>query len=465
MRPGAIRPGIMEGMNEVDVLIVGGGLVGTSLAIALSRSSAGGSNARGSNAQGAKLRVALVEGTALQVDAGKAVPPSHDERNLALARASVNALTAIGVWPHVEARATRIRGVRVSRRGEFGVARFDAAAHGVDAFGATLPASELGRGLLLRLAACTDLQRHAPATLASLDVQTDAVVARLTTPAGEQLLRARLVVGADGTHSFVRRAAGIDAEEIDYAQTAFVCTAAPQRAIDGIAYERFTATGPVAVLPLADRRCGIVLTVPSADAARVAALADDDFVELLHERFGYRLGRFSRLGRRVSYPLRRVMARRLVAPRTVVVGNAAQTLHPIAAQGFNLGLRDALTLAEMLIGERGDGDPGDAGLLARYAERRREDREGTAALSDGLVRWTGSEALPLRILRSLGLVALDRVAPLQEMFVRRGMGFRGSVPRLALGGSGSNCDDEDFAGNDAVRGGMRGSRGSTGSRK
>jgi 2-octaprenyl-6-methoxyphenol hydroxylase len=204
--------------------------------------------------------------------------------------------------------------------------------------------------------------------------------------------------------------------------------------MDGCAYERFTSTGPVALLPLAERRAGVVLTVPAADAARVGSLDDAGYLALLHERFGYRLGRFSRLGRRVSYPLQRVMARSLVAARAVLVGNAAQTLHPIAAQGFNLGLRDALTLAELLIQQAQlDADPGAADLLHSYARRREEDRNGTAAMSDGLARWTASEALPLKLLRSMGLVALDRIGPLQDALVRRGMGFRGQVPRLALG--------------------------------
>lgn len=403
-------------MDEtVDILIVGGGLVGSSLAIAL---------------DGAGLRVALAEAAAPKVDQ----QPSYDERNLALARASVNGLTALGVWDKVAAKATPIRRMHVSRRGEFGAARFDAAAHGLDAFGATLPARELGNGLLARLDSCAGLLRLAPASLRALAFENDAAVATLTTASGERRLRARLVVGADGTNSFVRRSAGIQTADVDYAQTAFVATVTPQRAIEGCAYERFTATGPVAVLPLGERRAGVVLTVPTADAARVAARDDAGFLELLHERFGYRLGRLSRPGKRVSYPLARVMAQRLVAPRTVVVGNAAQTLHPIAAQGFNLGLRDALTLAEMLMAHiQTDGDPGDADLLARYAARRHEDREGTAAMSDGLARWTADESLPLKLARSFGLVALDRIAPLQDMFVRRGMGFRGEVPRLGLG--------------------------------
>ena len=403
-----------------DVLIVGGGLVGASLAIAL---------------DGSGLRVALVEAIAAQANH----QPSYDERNLALARASVNALTALGVWQHVAARATPIRRVHVSRRGEFGVARFDAAAHGLDAFGAVLPARELGNGLLARLDACAGLARYAPAKLSAISnrldaSEPDAIVATLVGAEGERQLRTRLLVGADGTTSFVRTTLGIQTENVDYAQTAFVTTVTPAHALDGCAYERFTATGPVALLPLAERRAGVVLTVPGADAARVGALDDAGFLDVLHERFGYRLGRLTRPGRRVSYPLAKVMAQRLIAPRAVLVGNAAQTLHPIGAQGFNLGLRDALTLAEML-GEqaRAGGDAGEAALLQAYAERRREDRTGTAAMSDGLARWSAHEALPLKLLRLFGLVALDRIAPLQHAVVARGMGFRGRVPRLALG--------------------------------
>jgi 2-octaprenyl-6-methoxyphenol hydroxylase len=408
--------------DDLDVLIVGGGLVGASLAIAL---------------DGSGLRVALIEAVAARVgESGRSALPSPDDRNLALSRASVNALTAIGVWELVARHTTPIRRVHVSRQGEFGVARFDAAKHGVDAFGATLPARELGQGLLARLATCTDLLRLAPAKLTALSNAPDAIVADVDTADGNRRLRTQLLVGADGTGSFVRDSLGIQSSHVDYAQTAFVTTVLPERAMDGCAYERFTSTGPVALLPLAERRAGVVLTVPTADAAPIAALDDSGYLALLHERFGYRLGRFSRPGRRVCYPLQRVMAQSLTAARAVLVGNAAQTLHPIAAQGFNLGLRDALTLAEMLVERTQQGaDPGGAALLHDYAQRREDDRNGTAALSDGLARWTSSEALPLKLLRSIGLVALDRIGLLQDAFVRRGMGFRGRVPRLALGES------------------------------
>ena len=397
-------------MEVVDILIVGGGLVGASLGIAL---------------DGSGLRVALAEAAPPKVD----LQPSYDERNLALARATVNALQALGVWAHCGARAMPIRKVHVSRRGEFGVVRLDAARHGLAAFGATLPARELGNGLLARLDACRGLMRCAPAKLTAIARTDGAIVATLATADGERTLRTRLLVGADGTASFVRTELGIEAETHDYAQTAFVATITPQRAPD-YAYERFTATGPIALLPLTQGRAGVVLTVPAADANRIAALDDAGFIELLHERLGWRLGRFSRPGRRVSYALHRMCAQRLVAQRAVLVGNAAQTLHPIGAQGFNLGLRDALILAEMLIDH--GGDPGAPALLTGYARRRHEDREGTAAASDALARWTANESPPLKLLRSVGLLALDRIAPLQAALVRRGMGFRGRVPRLAL---------------------------------
>ena len=402
----------MEG--EHDILIVGGGLVGASLAIAL---------------DGCPLRVALVEAAPPRVD----LQPSYDERNLALARATVNALTALGVWEHAAGRAESIRRIHVSRRGEFGVARLNAQDHGVDAFGAVLPARQLGNGLLKRLEACRGLTRYAPAQLTNIVASKDGVEAALTSSGANLTLRARLVVGADGTASFVRRVSGIETQNVDYAQTAFVTTVMPQRDLEACAYERFTDSGPVALLPLTERRAGVVLTVPAADAARVAGLDDAGFIVLLHERFGFKLGRFTRPGRRVSYPLQRVFAQRLTAPRTVLVGNAAQTLHPIGAQGFNLGLRDAITLSELLVA-CGDthGDPGTATLLAEYAQRRRDDREGTATMSDALARWTADEMPLLKLARSFGLLALDRIAPLQAEFVRRGMGFRGRPPRLAL---------------------------------
>ncbi|KRE88769.1 2-octaprenyl-6-methoxyphenyl hydroxylase [Frateuria sp. Soil773] len=397
-------------VGRTGVLVVGGGLVGASLAIAL---------------DAAGIATTLVEASAPRADA----QPSYDERNLALARASVNGLQAIGVWPHAAAAATPIRQIRVSRAGEFGSARLEAARHGVDALGWTLPARELGAALLRRLDDCTRLTRFAPATLESMAPHDGGWRVQVRTADGARTLDTALLVGADGTESFVRARLGIEAERHDYRQTLFVCTVTPERGHAHRAYERFADDGPVALLPLGEGRCGLVLTVPAEEAAAVAALDDAGFVALAQRRFGWKLGRLGRPGKRYPYAIQRVAAQRLTGPRAVLVGNAAQTVHPIGAQGFNLGLRDALTLAELVAGAA---DPGDAALLERYAARRTEDREGTMTMSHGLVRLACLEQPLLAPLRSLALLACDRLPPLQRALAQRGMGFRGEPPRAVL---------------------------------
>ncbi|MEO7433051.1 MAG: FAD-dependent monooxygenase, partial [Dokdonella sp.] len=280
---------------------------------------------------------------------------------------------------------------------------------------------------------CNDLVRIAPAQAVGLDPRSDDVEVALRSGDSVRTLRTRLLVGADGTPSFVRGALGIEALRHDYAQAAFVTTVTTEKALEGRAYERFTDTGPVALLPLGDRRAGLVLTVPAERADEVAALDDAAFIAFVHERFGYRAGRLSRPGRRKPYPLARLLAERTIAARSVLVGNAAQTVHPIGAQGFNLGLRDALTLAELLReAATMHADPGDAALLARYVERRAEDRAATTSFSDDLVRTMASDALPIRGMRSLAFHALDRITPIKRRFALRGMGYRGDVPTSSL---------------------------------
>jgi 2-octaprenyl-6-methoxyphenol hydroxylase len=393
-----------------SVLVVGGGLVGASLAIAL---------------DAAGMAVTLVEASAPRVGS----QPSYDERNLALANASVNGLRSIGVWPHAQAQATPIRQVRVSRAGDFGSTRINAQRQGVAALGWTLPARELGAALLQRLDACTRLTRLAPATLTALEPLADGWRAQVRATDGERQIDCALLVGADGTESFVRAALGIGAERHDYRQTLFVCTVTPEHDHAQRAFERFSDDGPVALLPLAGHRCGLVLTVPAADAERVAALDDAAYLALAQQRFGWALGRLARPGRRYPYAVQRVVAESLIARRAVLVGNAAQTIHPIGAQGFNLGLRDALTLAEMLAAAA---DAGAADLLQHYAARRAPDRDGTMAMSHGLVQLACLQQPLLAPLRSLALLACDRLPPLQRALARRGMGFRGAPPRAVL---------------------------------
>ncbi|MET0332339.1 MAG: 2-octaprenyl-6-methoxyphenyl hydroxylase [Dyella sp.] len=396
--------------GDAGLLIVGGGLVGASLAIALDT---------------AGIAATLVESAAPQ----REQPPSYDERNLALARATVNGLEAIGVWRHAQAKATPIEHIRVSRAGDFGSTRIDAARHGVNALGYTLPARELGAALLRRLDECTRLTRLAPASLVAAHPMPGGWQAKVRQGDSEHWLRTALLVGADGTESLVRRELGIAAERHDYQQTLFVATLTPQRSHAGCAFERFTDDGPLALLPLTEGRCGLVLTVASEQAAAVAALDDAAFLALAQQRFGWRLGKFTRLGKRHSYAIQRVVASPSVGPHAVLVGNAAQTMHPIGAQGFNLGLRDALTLAELVAGAA---DPGAPELLAAYAQRRAADREGTLAMSHGLASLACLPLGWLGPLRSLALLAYDRIPALQRSLARRGMGFREHAPQAVL---------------------------------
>ena len=399
-----------------DVAIAGGGLVGASLALALAPLG---------------LKVVLVEAVA----PGGANHPSFDERTTALANGSARIFRSLGIWRHMEREATPIRRIHVSDQGRFGVARIDAAEQGLEALGYVLPNRVMGAALWQGLAVAPGLEVIAPARVLGSELAGDVRVLALGHSGMKQELCARLVVAADGARSLIREQAGIAADHWAYAQTAIISTITTQRFHDYVAYERFTADGPIAVLPLSDGRCGIVWTRPPEDAARLLALPDEAFLAELQAAFGFRLGRLLRVGVRSAYELALSRSERHVAERLAIVGNAAQGLHPIAGQGFNLGLRDAASLAEVLADARADGvaDAGDAGPLAAYADWRAEDRRRIVAFTDGLVRLFASPLGVLRGLRSVGLLAFDAFPPAKSAMARLSVGAAGRIPRLARG--------------------------------
>jgi len=401
---------------DYDLAIAGGGLVGASLALALAPLG---------------LRIALVEAVA----PGQGEHPSFDERTTALANGSVRVFRSLGVWRHMEREATPIRRIHISDQGRFGTARIDAAEQGLESLGCVLPNRVIGDALQEGLRRCPQVECVAPARV--LGSELDDGVRRLSYEAGGAVrsLTARLVVAADGAKSLVREQAGIGAQHWAYGQTAIIATLVTQRFHDHVAYERFTPEGPIAVLPLRDGRCGLVWTRRPEEAARLLALPDDAFLAELQSAFGFRLGRLLSVGRRQSYELGLWRAERHVGERLAVVGNAAQALHPIAGQGFNLGLRDAASLAEVIADARaeGTGDVGAAGSLAAYAAWRDQDQRRIVAFTDGLVRLFANPLVAVRALRSLGLLAFDALPPAKSALARLSVGASGRIPRLARG--------------------------------
>lgn len=406
--------------RDFDVVVVGGGLVGCSLACALAPLG---------------LSVGLVDA------GGGPTPLAADPRKLALAAASLNALGRLGVLARLTTPPTPIERLHVSREGDFGVLEVAARDAGREAFGGVVLAGDLGAALQQAVAALPGV-----VTVTGTATPSDAIDGgwrglRVRGSTGDggaaapetQPWRARLVVAADGTVSPLRAAAGIGADTHDYGQTLIVTSVRMGSALPGMAYERLTSTGPCALLPMAGGRHGALMGVASDDAAAVMGLDDRGFAEAFQRRMGWRAGGVREVGVRSAWPLRRVVATSLVAERLVLVGNAAQTIHPIGAQGFNLGLRDALSLVDVLA-EAQAGSAFDAGaeaVLAAHVERRRVDRAETLAFSDGLARITAGDSPLHRLGRSLGFAAMGLDAGLRAGFIAGAMGFRGRVPALA----------------------------------
>ena len=409
-------------MSEIyDIAIVGGGMVGASLAVSL---------------EGLGLRIALIEA----VPNDSASQPSFDERTTALSNGSRRILETLGVWDTVSGAATPIRKIHVSDQGRFGFARVDAAEQGLAAMGYVVPNRSLGAALWARLYRSESLRICCPAHVTrvhSMDrsVELNIAAGRNEAAVGAGEIEARLVVAADGAQSAVRSAFGVAAEVRDYEQTAVITTVLPQRFHEYVAYERFTPTGPMALLPLADGRCTLVLTLKPDVAQAALAWSDEEFIAEVQRRFGFRLGRFLKVGRRVPYPLSLTRSDRLSSGRCVIVGNAAQGLHPVAGMGFNLGLRDAASLAELVADRQRapQSDLGDGTLQADYGAWRAADRSGIIAFTDGLIRVFSNPLGAVQRLRNFGLLAFDVLPPAKSALSRLSTGASGRIPKLARG--------------------------------
>jgi 2-octaprenyl-6-methoxyphenol hydroxylase len=399
---------------DYDVLIIGGGMVGGSLACAVA-------------SQG--LRVGLVE----------AKPPptvthqsNYDERSLALAYGTCRVFQGLGLWESLQAKATPILTIHISERGKPGIARLSHREEGVAALGHVLAATDIGNMLATRLAELQGVDVLCPAHLETVIIRPEAAYATLRLPDRTLNCTARLLVAADGARSRVCRQLGIDHVRWDYSQTAIVANVTPKLHHRNAAYERFTASGPLALLPMSQGRCAVVCTVKNSDAEAVLSLDDNAFLAFLQARFGDRLGPFLKTGRRQGYPLLMSRSREHIRHRLAVIGNAAHTLHPVAGQGFNVGIRDVAALAEVISdAQRLGQDVGDRTVLERYNAWRRWDQGRSLLFTDGLARlFTNPWLSPMR---NLGLMAFDILPAAKHLLARQTMGLEGRLPRLARG--------------------------------
>ena len=394
-----------------DIIIVGGGMAGASLAIALS---------------GNGLHIALVESAALKV----ATIPNYDDRGIALALGSQRIFAALQVWQDMAEQAAAIRHIHISEQGGFGFTHLDADEEQVAALGYVLTARDLGAALLKRLSHLPDIDVIAPGRVQWANTEDDLAHIGLQ----EQTLSARLLVAADGGNSFVRQQLCFDVKRRAYGQSAITANITPGRPHQNTAYERFTRNGPLAILPMTQQRCALVWTVREEMAGEILSLNDQQFLHRLQQQFGWRLGRLQQTGKRNSHPLSQLYVPNTIKHRAVVIGNAAHTLHPVAGQGFNLGIRDVAALAEVVLqGIRSGEDPGSTAVLQRYQDWRRKDQQQVVRFTDTLVRSFSNDLLPVKLTRNLGLLALEGLPAARHAIARAAMGIQGRLPRLSRG--------------------------------
>ncbi|WP_148864973.1 2-octaprenyl-6-methoxyphenyl hydroxylase [Marinobacter fonticola] len=402
---------------DTDILIAGGGLAGATLALALVQ-------------RLPRLRVTVVEAFPLAPDAQpKDYQPSYDARSTALAWSSRLIYQALGLWDDLAPHATPIRHIHVSDRGRFGSTRMTAEEHAQDALGYVVDNRWLGLSLMQRLADLPQVQWQAPAKVVDVTPLAEGVSVRLDKSGGTVDLTAQCLVIADGGRSGLREQLGFRVEQTRYDQHALIANVSTSDPHRFTAYERFTDAGPMALLPRGgSRRAGqdsaLVWTLDGDALDATLALTDEQRCERLQQRFGWRLGRFTRIGECSHYPLTLSTVQESVRPGIVLIGNAAHTLHPVAGQGFNLALRGLMALVDQFeSAEMGQVPLGRIDVLNAYQAKHRQDWQDTVRFSDSLIQIFGARSPLLAAARDAGLVGMDLVPGARRWFAKRAMGL------------------------------------------
>jgi len=402
--------------NQYDIAIIGGGMVGASLACALGNQ---------------PLKIAMIEAHAYQQ---RDTPPSYDDRAIALSYGTSQIFRSLGIWEQLLPKVTPIKHIHVSDRGHWGFTHIDHQQEHVEALGYVITARELGKTLYGQLPSYANVTVISPAQLTDLVSDDEWVQLTVKNSDATTQINCKLIIAADGGNSSVRNILNIDAKHFDYQQTAITANVSTELPHNNVAYERFTAQGPIAILPVSDRHCSLVWTRHTDKVQPLLELTDDAFLQQLQQEFGHRLGRFTQVGKRNNYPLQLIKASSQVQKRIALIGNAAHTIHPIAGQGFNLGIRDVAALAQIIVDEhRAHRDIGLLGCLQVYEQWRQQDQRRIIGFTDNLVKLFSSRFAPLVLARNIGLVTTDVVAPIKHFLAEHTMGIAGKLPRLARG--------------------------------
>ncbi|MCQ4443390.1 2-octaprenyl-6-methoxyphenyl hydroxylase [Enterobacter cloacae] len=389
----------------MSVIIVGGGMTGATLALAISHMTQG------------KLPVHLVEAVAPEASDH----PGFDARAIALAQGTCQQLSRIGLWQAIADCATAINTVHVSDRGHAGFVTLDAQDYRIDALGQVVELHDVGLRLFRQLQDAPGVTLHCPARVASVSRSEASVSVTLE---NGTVLEGQLLVAADGSRSALGTQCGIEWRQQPYGQVAVIANVSTSVAHSGRAFERFTQHGPLAMLPMSNGRCSLVWCHPQSQSEEIQSWSDERFCTELQKAFGWRLGRITHAGKRTVYPLSLTTASQSISHRLALVGNAAQTLHPIAGQGFNLGLRDVMSLAESLAQAWGEQkDCGAYSVLSHYQKRRQADKEATIGVTDGLVHLFANRWAPLVAGRNLGLMAMELFIPARDVLAQRTLGW------------------------------------------